>query len=79
MEVLSADQIEAIHRTSLDILENSRDGGDVADARWPCSRRRGRSRSASEFVSALDRGLVDQPLSSAPASFVLTPRNAASA
>ena len=76
MEVLSADQIEAIHRTSLDILEqlgievmSPRALGVLAAAGAEVDR-------ATQTVR-LDRGLVESALSSAPASFVLTPRNAA--
>ncbi len=76
MEVLSADQIEAIHRTSLDILDrlgievmSPRALGMLAAAGAEVDR-------ATQTVR-LDRGLVESALSSAPASFVLTPRNAA--
>jgi trimethylamine---corrinoid protein Co-methyltransferase len=76
MEVLSADQIEAIHRTSLDILErlgievmSPRALGILAAAGAEVDR-------ATQTVR-LDRALVESALSSAPASFVLTPRNAA--
>jgi trimethylamine--corrinoid protein Co-methyltransferase len=74
--VLSAEQIEAIHRTSLDILErlgievmSQRALGVLAAAGAEVDR-------ATQTVR-LDRGLVESALSSAPASFVLTPRNAA--
>jgi trimethylamine---corrinoid protein Co-methyltransferase len=76
MEVLSTDQIEAIHRTSLDILErlgievmSPRALGILAAAGAEVDR-------ATQTVR-LDRALVESALSSAPASFVLTPRNAA--
>jgi trimethylamine---corrinoid protein Co-methyltransferase len=76
MEVLSTDQIEAIHRTSLDILErlgievmSPRALGILAAAGAEVDR-------ATQTVR-LDRGLVESALSSAPSSFVLTPRNAA--
>jgi trimethylamine--corrinoid protein Co-methyltransferase len=76
MEVLSADQIEAIHRTSLDILEKL--GIEVMSPRALGVL----SAAGAEFDRAtqtvrLDRGLVESALSSAPASFVLTPRSAA--
>jgi len=66
MEVLSADQVESIHLTSLRILEEL--GMEVMASRAdvdPTSR-----------TVRLDRGLVESALRTAPASFVLTPRNA---
>jgi trimethylamine---corrinoid protein Co-methyltransferase len=75
MEVLSADQLEAIHLTSLRILEEL--GIEVVSPR---------ARAVFEAAGAevddeartvrLDRGLVESALKSAPSSFVLTPRNA---
>jgi trimethylamine--corrinoid protein Co-methyltransferase len=75
MEVLSADQLEAIHMTSLRILEEL--GIEVMSPR---------ARSVLEAAGAqvdtstrtvrLDRGLVERALESAPSSFVLTPRSA---
>jgi len=76
MEVLSADQIEAIHATSLRILEEL--GMEVMSARA-----RGVLQAAGAKVDLatnnvrLDRGLIEAALRSAPASFTLTPRNAA--
>jgi trimethylamine--corrinoid protein Co-methyltransferase len=74
MEVLSAEQLESIHSTSLRILEDL--GMEVMSPR-----------ALSIFKAAhadvdmatrtvrLDRCLVENALKSAPASFVLTPRN----
>ena len=75
MEVLSADQLEAIHWTSVRILEEL--GMEVMSSR------------AVELLAAmgaevdrmtntvrLDRALVEKALRSAPPSFILTPRNA---
>jgi trimethylamine---corrinoid protein Co-methyltransferase len=76
MQVLSADQLEAVHLTSLDILEQL--GIEVMSPRAL-----GVFKAAGALVDAasgnvrLDRGLVEAVLSSAPESFVLTPRNAA--
>jgi trimethylamine---corrinoid protein Co-methyltransferase len=76
MEVLSADQVEAIHRASLRILEEL--GVEVMSPRA-----RARLAAAGAYVDCargnvrLDRSLVEQCLRTAPASFVLTPRNAA--
>jgi trimethylamine--corrinoid protein Co-methyltransferase len=74
MEVLSADQLEAIHLTSLRILEEL--GIEVVSPR---------ARAVFEAAGAevdtesrtvrLDRGLVESALNSAPSSFILTPRN----
>ena len=76
MEVLSADQIEAIHRTSLDILE--RLGIEVMSPRaLDVLATAGAEVDRAARTVRLDRGLVESALSSAPACFVLTPRNAA--
>lgn len=74
MEVLSADQLEAIHSTSLRIIEEL--GMEVMSARA-----RGVFKAAGAQVQPgtnnvrLDRALVEGALRCAPASFVLTPRN----
>jgi trimethylamine---corrinoid protein Co-methyltransferase len=76
MQVLSADQIEAIHRTSLDILE--RLGIEVMSPRaLAVLAAAGAEVDRASQTVRLDRGLVESALSSAPASFVLTSRNAA--
>jgi trimethylamine---corrinoid protein Co-methyltransferase len=75
MEVLSADQLEAIHLTSLRILEEL--GMEVMSSRALQILQKGGAEvdSATRTVR-LDRGLVASALASAPASFTLTPRNA---
>ncbi|MBV8740921.1 MAG: trimethylamine methyltransferase family protein [Sinobacteraceae bacterium] len=74
MEILSADQLESIHLTSLRILEEL--GIEFMSPRALQIFRRGGARiDASSGLVYLDRALVDQALSSAPPSFTLTPRN----
>jgi trimethylamine--corrinoid protein Co-methyltransferase len=76
MEMLTADQIEAIHRTSLDILENL--GVEMMSARALALFEAGGAHvDRTSRTVRIDRGLVDLALSSAPSSFVLTPRNEA--
>ncbi len=76
MEVLSADQLEAIHLTSLRILEEL--GMEVMSARaLGLLKAAGAQVDPATHNVRLDRGLVEAALRSAPASFVLTPRNAA--
>ena len=76
LQVLSADQIEAIHLTSLRILENL--GMEVmSSAALAVLKSAGAQVDAATRTVRLDRGLVDNALSTAPASFVLTPRNPA--
>jgi trimethylamine---corrinoid protein Co-methyltransferase len=76
MEVLSADQIEAIHLTSLRILEEL--GMEVMSERaLALLAAAGAEVDAATHQVRLDRGLVENALRHAPASFVLTPRNAA--
>ncbi len=76
MQVLSADQIEAIHLTSLRILEE-------LGIQLLSSRARAILRAAGADVEeasgtvCLDRGMVAAALATAPPSFTLTPRNAA--
>lgn len=75
LELLSADQVEAIHRTSLDILENL--GVEVMSPRaLQVFENAGAEVEPASRSVRIDRGLVDLALSSAPSSFVLTPRNA---
>ncbi len=74
MEVLSADQVEAIHLTSLRILEEL--GIEVMSSRaLAVLQAGGADVNTATRVVRLDRGLVDNALRSAPASFTLTPRN----
>ncbi len=76
MEVLSADQVEAVHSTSLRILENL--GMEVLSARaLAVLKAAGAEVDAASRTVRLDRGLVSAALKTAPASFTLTPRNAA--
>jgi trimethylamine---corrinoid protein Co-methyltransferase len=76
MEVLSADQIEAIHLTSLRILEEL--GMEVMSPRaLAVLKKAGAEVDPATRTVRLDRGLIESALASAPASFVLTPRNAA--
>jgi len=74
LEVLSADQIEAIHLTSLQILEEI--GVELMS---PVARLLLRSRGASVEESTgvvkVDRALVDWALAQAPSAFTLTSRN----
>jgi trimethylamine---corrinoid protein Co-methyltransferase len=74
MQMLTADQLEAVHRTSLDILENL--GMEVMSPRaLSVLKAAGAEVDAPSRNVRLDRGLVDRALSSAPSSFTLTPRN----
>jgi trimethylamine--corrinoid protein Co-methyltransferase len=74
MEVLSADQLEAIHVTSLRILEEL--GMEVMSARaLAVLEAAGADIDSASRTVRLDRGLVERALQTAPASFALTPRN----
>jgi trimethylamine--corrinoid protein Co-methyltransferase len=76
MEVLSADQVEAIHLTSLRILEEL--GIEVMSPRaLAVLEAAGAEVDTATRVVRLDRGLVDEALKCAPSSFTLTPRNPA--
>jgi trimethylamine--corrinoid protein Co-methyltransferase len=75
MDVLSADQLEAIHLTSLRILEEL--GMEVMSSRaLKILEQGGAEVDAATRTVRLDRGLVASALANAPASFTLTPRNA---
>ncbi len=75
MEILSADQLESIHLTSLRILEEL--GIEFMSPRAvEVFRRAGARIDASSGLVCLDRGLVEQALRSAPSFFTLMPRNA---
>jgi trimethylamine--corrinoid protein Co-methyltransferase len=75
MEVLSADQLEAIHLTSLRILEEL--GMEVMSTRaLSVLGAAGAEVDAATRTVRLDRCLVEHALTSAPAIFALTPRNA---
>jgi trimethylamine---corrinoid protein Co-methyltransferase len=74
MEVLSADQLEAIHLTSLRILEEL--GIELMSPRARDTLRAAGARvDEATGTVRLDRGLVEASLATAPSSFVLTPRN----
>ena len=76
MELLSAGQVEAIHDTSLRILEEL--GIELMSPRGRALlRAAGAEVDEASGNVRLDRGLVEQRLSTAPASFTLTPRNLA--
>jgi trimethylamine--corrinoid protein Co-methyltransferase len=76
MELLSADQLEAIHLTSLRILENL--GMEVMSSRaLAVLEAAGAEVDLGTRIVRLDRGLVERALRTAPASFALTPRNPA--
>jgi trimethylamine---corrinoid protein Co-methyltransferase len=75
MEVLSADQLEAIHLTSLRILEEL--GMEVMSGRALSILKAGGAQvDAATRMVRLDRGLIESALKSAPSAFELTPRNA---
>jgi trimethylamine--corrinoid protein Co-methyltransferase len=75
MQVLSADELEAIHLTSLRILEEL--GMEVMSPRaLSVLEAAGAEVDTVARTVRLDRGLVDAALKSAPSSFTLTPRNA---
>ncbi len=74
MEVLSADQLEAIHLTSLRILEQL--GMEVMSPRaLGILKKAGAEVDTPTRTVRVDRGLVESALKSAPALFALTPRN----
>src|ERR1700684_482866 len=74
MEVLSADQVESIHLTSLRILEEL--GMEVMSPRaLAVMKSAGADVDLPSRTVRLDRGFVDNALRSAPKSFALTPRN----
>ncbi|HET9389032.1 MAG TPA: trimethylamine methyltransferase family protein [Steroidobacteraceae bacterium] len=76
MEVLSADQVESIHLTSLRILEEL--GIEVMSPRALALLASAGARVESDTgLVRLDRGLLAHALSTAPACFTLTPRNPA--
>ena len=74
MEILSADQVEAIHQASLRILEEF--GIEVMSARaLDLFAKAGATVDIVGGVVRIDRGLVEQALSTAPSAYTLTPRN----
>ncbi len=75
MEVLTGEQVAAIHHTSLRILEQLGIELLSAPARELLRQAGARVDEATHTVY-LERGLVEQKLASVPSSFDLTPRNA---
>src|SRR5579863_2428180 len=76
LEMLSAEQLEAIHLMSLRILEEL--GMELMSVRArELLRAAGAEVDETNRTVRLDRGLVASALATAPASFVLTPRSAA--
>jgi trimethylamine--corrinoid protein Co-methyltransferase len=76
MEVLTADQVEAIHLTSLRILEEL--GVELMSPRArQIMRTAGAQVDEASAMVRVDRGLVERALATAPSSFTLTPRNPA--
>ena len=74
LDVLSADQVEAIHGTSLRILEEL--GIELMSSRARALlRAAGADVDEATATVRLERGLVERTLSTAPSSFTLTPRN----
>ncbi len=74
MELLSADQVEAIHEASLTILEDL--GMEFMSPRaLDLLARAGAAVDQSSGTVRVDRGLVAEALKTAPSSFALTPRN----
>jgi trimethylamine--corrinoid protein Co-methyltransferase len=76
MQILSADHVEAIHQTSLRILEEL--GIELMSARGRALLRSiGATVDEASGNVRLDRGLVERALATAPATFTVTPRNVA--
>jgi trimethylamine--corrinoid protein Co-methyltransferase len=76
MQMLSADQVEAIHEASLHILENF--GIEVMSPRaLSLFEAAGATVDHATQNVRLDRGLVAEKIRTAPSSYALTPRNAA--
>ncbi|HUX72545.1 MAG TPA: trimethylamine methyltransferase family protein [Steroidobacteraceae bacterium] len=75
MQVLSADQIEAIHATSMRILEEL--GIEVMSPRaLEVFKAAGAEVDRNSGLVRIDRDLLQSALASAPPTFTLTPRNA---
>src|ERR1041384_3483651 len=74
MQILSADQVEAIHEASLHILENF--GIEVMSAKaLSLFEKAGATVDHATQTVRLDRGLVAESLKTAPSAYTLTPRN----
>jgi trimethylamine---corrinoid protein Co-methyltransferase len=74
LEVLSADQVESVHRTSLRILEELGIELMSAGAR-AALRAAGADVDEASGTVRLDRGLVERSVAQAPSAFELTSRN----
>ena len=78
LEILSQDQLMAIHEASLKLLEET-----GVEFMGPAARQKFRQAGASvddaSGLVKIPRALVDRALATAPPSFVLTPRNPARA
>jgi len=76
MDILSGDQVEAIHLTSLRILEEL--GVEVMSVRaLEIFKAAGAAVDTATMTVRLDRGLLEQCLATAPSSFTLTSRHPA--
>lgn len=74
MQPLSADQVEAIHEASLDVIE--REGLEVnGDAALSLYEKAGADVDRASETVRMDRALVMELMASAPSEIVLTPRN----
>lgn len=74
MEPLSADQIEAIHEASLDVIE--REGLEVnGDRALTLYEKAGAKVNRATEMVTMDRNLVMELMATAPSEFTLTPRN----
>lgn len=74
MQILSTDQVEAIHDASMHILENF--GMELMSPRaLALFQRAGAEVDDASQLVRLDRGLVAQALKTAPSRYALTPRN----
>ncbi len=76
LEVLSAEQLESIHRTSLRILEEL---GIELMSSAACARLKAVGAEVDDSTGTVRMGpaVIEKALSTAPASFTLTPRNPA--
>ncbi len=76
VEILSADQLESIHRASLEVLENTGMNFLLPEAR-EILRRAGAEVDKSGARVRFDRALVEQAMASAPPVFTMRARNPA--
>ncbi len=76
VEILSADQLESIHRASLEVLENTGMNFLLPEAR-EILRRAGAEVDKSGARVRFDRALVEQAMASAPPMFTMRARNPA--